>query len=328
MKFSGESQIPELLRMGSKIAFLPVIHGSGQFALTVRRWMLEESFDCVAVPLPESFREPVEEAVLELPRPSIVIQPASTDYETAEFESSEGWDSSETYDGDDDTDEEPDSPTFSYVPVDPCQSVIMSIRAAMGEHIPREYIDLETDPFRPYATVMPDPFAVRHVSPERFAAAVLPSITRPPDHQTRARMVHMAARLSELEKKYERILLVISVLYWPWIREAYNLLSQVDEESVRSETTAELELPEHDLVQTPIRYAVKKQTLIFLFGELPFITGLYERARSELEEDEDLQIDGVKELLIAAQDSYRKGTRKSRPPGHAAAAVKVSAIYP
>ena len=36
--------------------------------------MLEESFDCVAVPLPESFREQVEQAVVELPRPSIVIQ--------------------------------------------------------------------------------------------------------------------------------------------------------------------------------------------------------------------------------------------------------------
>ena len=63
-----------------------------------------------------------------------------------------------------------------------------------------------------------------------------------------------------------------------------------------------LELPEHDIVQDPVRYAVKNRTLIFLFGELPFITGLYERARSELEEDDDLQIDGVKELLIAALD--------------------------
>ncbi len=322
MNFSGESQIPELLRMGSKITLLPVIHGSGQFALTVRRWMLEESFDCVAVPLPESFREPVEEAVLELPRPSIVIQPATVDFENMDFENAdfenldfqkpdfknaESWDPNQAEDNDDDPDEEePESPTVSYVPVDPCQSVIMSIRAAMGEHIPREYIDLETDPFRPYATVMPDPYAVRHVSPERFAAAVLPSITRPPDPQTRARMVHMASRLCELEKKYERILLVTSVLHWPWIREAYNLLSQDADASSRSEATAALELPEHDHVQTPIRYAVKSQTLMFLFGELPFITGLYERARSELEEDEDLQIDGVKELLIAAQDSYRK----------------------
>ena len=62
MGLSGESGIPELLRIGPQIAILPVIHGSGQFALTVRRWMLEQSFDCVAVPLPESFRDPVEEA--------------------------------------------------------------------------------------------------------------------------------------------------------------------------------------------------------------------------------------------------------------------------
>ena len=73
-EFDKNSKVPELLRIGSKIAILPVIHGSGQFALTVRRWMLEKSFDCVAIPLPDSFREEVERAVLELPRPSIVIQ--------------------------------------------------------------------------------------------------------------------------------------------------------------------------------------------------------------------------------------------------------------
>ena len=36
-----------------------------------------------------------------------------------------------------------------------------------------------------------------------------------------------------------------------------------------------------------------------MLGELPFITGLYERARAELEDDENLSIDGVKELLLA-----------------------------
>ncbi len=297
MSFSRNFEIPELLQIGPKIAVLPVIHGSGQFALTVRRWMLERSFDCVAVPLPESFREPVEAAVLELPRPSIVIQPA-----VRAFEPPAPW-------GEDDDDrpfEDADSPEVSYVPIDPCQSVIMSIRAAMGEHIPREYIDLETDPFRPYATVMPDPFAVRHVSPERFAAAVLPSITRPPDNQTCSRMVHMAWRLCELEQRYERILLVDSVLHWPWIREAYNQLKDdLQSSAIHSESTASLTLPEHDEVEAPIRYAVTDRTLMFLFGELPYITGLYERARSELEDDEDLQIDGVKELLIAARDAYR-----------------------
>jgi hypothetical protein len=276
---------------------LPVIHGSGQFALTVRRWMLEQDFDCVAVPLPESFREPVEEAVLELPRPSIVIQTPS-----ASFEPPTQW-------GEDESDRlfaDSDPAAASYVPIDPCQSVVMSIRAAMGEHIRREYIDLETDPFRPYATVMPDPFAVRHVAPDRFAAAVLPSITRPPDSQTRARMVHMAWRLRELEQQYERIFFVDSVLHWPWIREAYNVFREDRESNAsHSESTASLTLPEHDEVESPTRYGVTDRTLMFLFGELPYITGLYERARSELEDDDDLQIDGVKELLIAARSAYR-----------------------
>ena len=296
MSFSEKPEIPDLLRIGPRVTALPVIHGSAQFAVTVRRWMLEQDFDCVAVPLPESFREAVEEAVLDLPRPSIVIQPS---YRADLGDLDESWTPQQWEDGD-----ERETDTVSYVPVDPCQSVIMSIRAAMGEHLPREYIDLETDPFRPYATVMPDPFALRHVSPERFAAALLPHLTRPPDHQARSRMVHMAYRLKELERHYERILLVTSVLHWPWIREAYSQLLASEDPSVQNESSAIVDLPEHDQVATPVRYAVEDRTLMFLFGELPFITGLYERARSELEEDDDLQIDGVKELLIAAKDKY------------------------
>jgi len=308
VNFLPKSATPELLQIGPKITLLPVIHGSGQFALTVRRWMLEQEFDCVAVPLPESFRDPVEEAVLELPRPSIVIQSPAVSFESPALW---GEDESDRPFGDSDLSDNGISdtglPEASYVPIDPCQSVVMSIRAAMGEHIQREYIDLETDPFRPYATAMPDPFAVRHVALERFAAAVLPSITRPPDSQTRDRMVHMARRLCELEQQYERILFVDSVLHWPWIREAYNQFREDRESNAsHSESTASLTLPEHDEVESPTRYGVTDRTLMFLFGELPYITSLYERARSELEEDDDVQIDGVKELLIAARDGYRQ----------------------
>ena len=64
MTSHDDNKIPELLKIGQKISLLPVIHGSGQFAVTVRRWMLEHSFDCIAVPLPASFRSAVEAAVL------------------------------------------------------------------------------------------------------------------------------------------------------------------------------------------------------------------------------------------------------------------------
>lgn len=294
---------PELLRLGDSIAILPVIHGSGQFALTVRRWMLEQDFDCVAVPLPESFRESVESAILDLPRPSIVIQQPATKFTRPNFEQNFApFDAENETDGGDEGDF--DSDPASYVPIDPCQPVIMAIRAAMGEHIPRAYVDLETDPFLPFSSVMPDPFAVRQVTAERFAAAVLPSVPRPSDRQTRARILHMASRLAELETRYDRILYVTSILHWPWIREAYTDLFSKHAAN-RSESSDQIEFPEHDEVSEPKRYAIDPRKLMFLFGELPYITGLYERARSELEDDDDLQLDGVKELLIAARISYR-----------------------
>ena len=45
----------EFLQFGPRITVLPVVHGSGDFALEVRRVLLAEKFDCLAVPLPESF---------------------------------------------------------------------------------------------------------------------------------------------------------------------------------------------------------------------------------------------------------------------------------
>ena len=150
MNFPADSTVPELLRLGDSISILPVIHGSGQFSLTVRRWLLENDFDCIAIPLPQSFQKPVEEAVLELPQPSIVIQSATPKFgNVGEFDANqwgaESWseDAAELSGGQDDA----ESPPLSYVPIDPCQPVIMAIRAAMGEHIPRAFIDLETDPF-------------------------------------------------------------------------------------------------------------------------------------------------------------------------------------
>ncbi len=304
--------IPELLRIGERIAVLPIIHGSGQCALTVRRWMLENQFDVVAVPLPPSFRDAVESAVLELPKPSIVIQPShprlgpSGDDESSFDQLSPFADESDDEDdwdeiGDGENDDQAEPALCSYVPIDPCQPVIMAIRAAMGEHVLRAYIDLETDPFLPFATEMPDPYALRTVSPEKFAAALLPGIGRPPDEQTRDRIRHMAKRLHELQRSHQQVLFVTSVLYWPWIREAYSELERAESDS----RAAKVELPEDDEVLPPESFDVDPRTLVFLFDEIPFITGLYERARAMLEDDENLLIDGVKELLLAARDSYR-----------------------
>ena len=64
----------DIFHLPENISVLPVVHGSGDFALAVRRVMLEERFDCLAVPLPQSFQENVERGVLALPAITMVVQ--------------------------------------------------------------------------------------------------------------------------------------------------------------------------------------------------------------------------------------------------------------
>ena len=63
-----------VLWLGERIKKLPVIHGSGDFSLWVRDELLAQHWDCLAVPLPPSFQEDVEQAVLDLPRVTAVVQ--------------------------------------------------------------------------------------------------------------------------------------------------------------------------------------------------------------------------------------------------------------
>jgi hypothetical protein len=271
------------LQLGDRITLVPVLHGSGDFAVAVRRLMLEQKFDCLAVPLPPSFQPLVEEAITLLPTPSAVLQATQRDFFAGE--------------------EADDEPRCSYVPIDPCQPVIAALRAAMSEYLPRWFIDLETNRFQPPTAVLPDPYALKKVTIEQFAAATLPAMPPPQSEQHQARIVHMAARLRDLTKKYQRILALCAMTDWPWLRDAYQCQTP--------------EIAEHDFVTEPEAYSVDPATLIFMLGELPFITQLYERARAELEDDENLSIDGIKELLIVARDRYRadfgKRSRKITP---------------
>lgn len=262
------------LQLSERILCLPVIHGSGDFAVEVRNILLNGRFDCVAVPLPPTFQQPVEAGVQQLPAISMVVQ-----RETAP---DLGW----TPEG-----QEPREQRASYVPIDPCQPVIAAIRLAMQEHLPRAYVDLEVEDFEVQSDILPDPYALKRVSLEQFGAAVLPSVARPESLQHRQRIQWMAHRLRELQQRHQSILFVCSLLDWPWLREAFQSGAAPDFT--------------HAPVYDPERFGVDPQTLIFLLEELPFITSLYEKSRFSLDSDENLSIDGIKELLLAARERYR-----------------------
>lgn len=288
--------IHKVLEIGPHVTALPVVHGSGDFAWEVRRLMMKHDYDCLAVALPASFEQQVESAILDLPTPSVVVQRSDTFIQAPDFSPGSEFDNEAEEPLEDDfkdgiDPEDGDHPGCSYVPIDPCQPVIAALRTAMGDRKPRHFIDLESSHYVPHARSMPDAFALKKLNLQTYAAAVLPFISAGHGSQWQQRVAYMAWQLRQLSVDYKRILFVTSVLDWPWIRDSFF--------------DKNLTLPDSEPVADTERFQVKPETLYFLLGELPFITNLYERARQELGDDKHLGIDGVKELLIAARETYQ-----------------------
>ncbi len=304
-----------VFQLGSRATVVPVVHGSGDFAWQIRRLMMTERFDCLAIPLPCSFQAGVERAILRLPIPSIVVQkevqPMAGDrvqrssQESFDLRSDERQDmESEEFDDSVDDIGFVDEPLANYVPIDPCQPIIAAIRLALEERIACRFIDLETAVFEPYSEPMPDAYALKRVSLAQFSAAVLPSLGPPDEDQWKQRIDAMAYSLRELCVDFQHVLFVCSILDWPWIRKAFN--------------NRALPPPAHETVEPPVNFPVDPNSLYFMLNELPFITGLYEQARANLLSDEHLSIDGIKELLLSARASYLQdyGKRARRISPH------------
>lgn len=255
--------------LSEKIRFLPVIHGSANFTRIIKDRLLSSSTDCLAVGLPSEFQTTVEDGINHLPLITLCSQKES-------------------------------SGSFNYVPIDPCQPLIMGLRIASQEGIHRKYIDFSCDNYEPRKINFPDSYALRHMSYEKFCATLLLSIKRPPNaslHDKRARW--MAYQLHQLEMDFKNITIICSILDWPWIKEAYNERKPYDQKITP--------------LDNPKIYAVEKETLFFALAEFPYITYLNEIYRQEIKPDKEVSIDGIKEILIQARKIF---TQKHGPRYH------------
>ena len=299
----------DFLNITDRISVLPVIHGSGDFAVEVRDRILKLEPDCVAIPLPPSFQDEVEAGVDGLPFVSMVSvnedDPSYLRDEEALFD--ETWEQEKRPEDGLDAEDEPSADetnlsSYNYVPIDPCQPVISALRVAMGERIPRVFIDLEVERFQQDFHTLPDPYALKKVPMEAFAASLLTATPKPSaSSQRAARIRWMADALLELEARYKRIAFVCSAMDWPWIR--------LDCREGPSGDKKLFDIHSGVSVNPPRRYGVSEDTLAFLLGEFPYLTYLYEKKREEFMGDSNLSIDGVKELLLEARASWLKEHR-------------------
>ncbi|MDT7041315.1 hypothetical protein [Candidatus Nitronereus thalassa] len=253
-----------LLSLSSRILILPIRNGSSDVAQEIRDLLLSQRVDCLAVGLPPSVESLVEEGIERLPQISLVVLPEPVQDE-------EG--------------------TCSYIPIDPCQPIIMALRVAMGEGIDRAFIDREVIIFKPWSFPFPDSYALKQISLPIFAGAMLPFMPYPkPESQRWERIKWMAFKLHELELDYSSIVCLCPIEDWPWLRDAYQQ---------RWAYT-----PHEPSEQRPFLCTVEPSTLYFTLCELPFLTELFEQRRMEARSDEHLSLDGIKELLLETRTRW------------------------
>lgn len=260
---SDSSSSRDIFALSPRIDLVPILHGSGNMAQAVRDYLLERRRQCLAVPLPPSFENVVLRGIDRLPLVSVAVmaEPAQES-------------------------------TVNYVPIDPCQAVIMGIRLAVNEGMDVAFIDREVQIFEPSQTVYPDPFALKSVSLDAFMAALLPFLPEPGrDTPQWHRLTWMAFQLHVLEMEYSSIVCLCALQDWPWLRWAYRARAQYRE-------------PE-TMTESPMLCHVPSSSLYFALGELPFLTEIYERRRREARADALLSLDGVKELLLEARDRWK-----------------------
>lgn len=253
-----------IFALSSNIHVLPVVHGSGDMAHIVREIIVSSHIDCVAIPLPPSVQPLVEEGIDQLPVISLVVLPEQNDDDTS---------------------------SCSYVPIDPCQPVIMGIRSALSEGIPRAYVDREVQRYHPVSWVGPDPYTLKTVPLAAFSAATIPFLPPPQAQSSRWECIRwMAFRLHELELDFSAVLFLCPMTDWPWLRQAYHeRLPYISPEQGIS-------LPEW--------WKVEPASLYFVLSELPYVTHLYEQRREEARADTHLAIDGIKELVLEARAQW------------------------
>ena len=252
----------KIFRLSDRVRFLPAVHGSGSFAREIRNRILSTKCDCLAVALPPEFQSSVEEGIDLLPQITLATQL------------------------------EPEG-SLNYVPIDPSQPIISGLRVAKQEGIARRFIDWSTSNYETRHTHFPDTFSLQKVSYEKFASTLLLTLKRPEEKsQHYWRAYWMAYQLHCLEMDFSNILVICSVLDWPWIKEAFDERKQYKKPA--------------DGIATPSLNRVDNNTLFFALTEFPFITYLYEKKRQEMRADNNAPIDGVKEILLRARDLFLK----------------------
>jgi hypothetical protein len=267
------------MKLADSITLVPYVHGKLAFAQHVRDLCLKEKFDCIAVDLPECLEEHLFDAVSDLPYISAVTAQGATDE------------------------------VLYYAPADPCDASIEAIRQSRQNHVRCFCMGHPALSAPAPLPPLPDDYALAHLGFDAYSSLCLRVVaggrpesglspqdepeSLPPDQETATQFI--ASRLLHLRCDYRAILALVHM----------NRVAAVVRHFGK-EKTCNLSFAK------PPSYALSREFinpdhLYFALGELPFVTGKFERERYEPFSRRIDPAETIKSLFTETRDEYCDG---------------------
>ena len=164
------------------LTFFPVLHGKLEFAEVVRRALLADPPDVVAVELPSTWRVPLIQAVNRLPFLSLLL------------------------------DEEGEE-SHAFLAVEPTDALIEAVRTAKDLGLPVELIDLDMETYPMERDPLPDTFALRELGYHGFVETYLKHTPPRQLGEDARRETMMAHALQQLLRDGRRVACVLGAAH-------------------------------------------------------------------------------------------------------------------
>ncbi len=290
---------------------IPTFHSRIEFTKLVRTAFFKVYPDVIAVELPSNVKEEVLEAIERLPFLSLIGYADTLN---------------------------PDK--LNFIPIDPGDSIIESIRIGFEYNTPIEFIDLSVTEYLPPTLKLPDDYAINQIGLSEFHQKISEFFDKNYSKKKKAirgkvslenflknqqnhkkeydiiekdvlREKFMAAHLLKLMSVYHRVLFIVGMAHWDNIK--YYL------ENPKEVQDVELDLIPHQYVKI---YNVKNSDARFLLRELPYHTYKWLKFRKsyskesleKLEKPEDLysilnsykKIEHISKILLKSKYEYEE----------------------
>lgn len=254
-----------MVHLTAGITIIPILHGRIGFGSYIRKVCNENKFDCVAADLPEVFIQELHAAVHELPYICAV-----TAYEKTASE-----------------------PTLYYVPVDPCDPVIEGLRQAQQNRIPFRLLGPPELSLPEPLPVLPDEYAIKKLGFDAYTTLCMHTLDVY-DHKpgTDEEAQYIAYKLHQLRLSNKNILALVH------FRHIVPVIHHFNKESTHNLSFS------HSSSYTIEKYFINPDHLYFALGELPFITGQFEKERLNVFASPIDIADTIKELFRETRENY------------------------